>query len=213
MRRLILKMSISIDGFVAGPNGELDWIFTTTDEASTRWTMATVTQAGAHLMGSRTFQDMAAFWPTSTDVFAAPMNDIPKVVFSHDPSLRPDVSRTTAAFRDAMRRRTEPLPAPGSSPHFRSWAEAEIADGANLPAEVARLKAQPGKDLVAHGGAAFARALVTQDLVDEYRLLVHPVALGRGLALFADLPALRTLRLIEAIAFPAGAVAHLYGRD
>ena len=82
MRKLILKMSVTIDGFVGGPNGELDWIFQTLGEDATAWTMDHLSQAGAHLMGRRTFHDMAAYWPSSTVAFAAPMNDIPKIVFS-----------------------------------------------------------------------------------------------------------------------------------
>ena len=65
MRKLMLKMSISLDGFVSGPNGEIDWIFRTAGGDSTEWTVDTIRQAGAHLMGSRTYYDMAAFWPYS----------------------------------------------------------------------------------------------------------------------------------------------------
>jgi len=61
MRKLILKMSVTIDGFVGGPNGELDWIFQTLGEDATAWTMDHLSQAGAHLMGRRTFHDMAAY--------------------------------------------------------------------------------------------------------------------------------------------------------
>src|SRR5205807_9899151 len=81
MRELILKMSISIDGFVADPDGGLKWIFDGDPEAAA-WTVATVWNASLHIMGSRTFRDMAAFWPTSTEVYAPPMNQIPKAVFS-----------------------------------------------------------------------------------------------------------------------------------
>ncbi|HEX2510308.1 MAG TPA: hypothetical protein VHK66_07275 [Microvirga sp.] len=67
MRQLVLKMSISVDGFVGGPGGELDWIFPTYDEGATAWTVDCLWQAGVHIMGSRTFHDMAAFWPSSTE--------------------------------------------------------------------------------------------------------------------------------------------------
>jgi dihydrofolate reductase len=76
MRKLILKMSVSIDGFVAGPNGEADWIFRSMDEEGARWTVDTLWEAGLHLMGSRTYCDMAAWWPTSTEIFAPVMNEI-----------------------------------------------------------------------------------------------------------------------------------------
>ena len=77
----ILKMSISIDGFVAETDGGLKWVFGTDHEAKP-WTVETVWNASLHIMGSRTFRDMAAYWPASTEVFAPPMNQIPKAVFS-----------------------------------------------------------------------------------------------------------------------------------
>jgi dihydrofolate reductase len=81
LREVILKMSMSIDGFVGGPNGEIDWLFPTMDEEATAWTVENLREAGVHVMGSRTFRDMAAYWPTSMEPFAAPMNEIPKVYF------------------------------------------------------------------------------------------------------------------------------------
>ena len=87
MRRLILKMSVSIDGFVAGPNGEVDWMFRSRDEGGMRWVDETLRQAGLHVMGSRTYYDMAAFWPTANHPLAEAMNVIPKAVFTRQPSL------------------------------------------------------------------------------------------------------------------------------
>src|ERR1051325_7820269 len=171
MRQLILKMSISADGFVGGPNGEIDWIFKTFDAGATAWTMDTIWNAGAHLMGSRTFRDMAAYWPTSTEPFAAPMNEIPKVVFSKSGSI--GQATTTRALEDVTRLRTAPET---SAP--ASWTSPLIASG-DLAMEIPRLKQQDGKPLLAHGGASFEQSLAKEGLVDEYRLLVHPVALGR----------------------------------
>ena len=76
--------------------------------------------------------------------------------------------------------------------------------------EVARLKAEPGKDVLVHGGARFAQALTRLGLVDEYWLLVHPVALGVGLAMFRDLPKSIDLKLVQVKAFPGGTVAKTY---
>jgi riboflavin biosynthesis pyrimidine reductase len=72
-----------------------------------------------------------------------------------------------------------------ASPNAASWAEAQIANG-DLATEIGRLKQQPGKDIVAHGGAGFAQSIARLGLIDEYRLVVHPVALGAGLSLFTD---------------------------
>lgn len=205
MRRLILKMSISVDGFVAGPEGRLDWIFDTMDDGVTAWTLDDLRQAGVHIMGSRTFHDMAAYWPTSGEPFAAPMNAIPKVVFSRTGDTGP---KTTRGLDDARSRAT----APQVTPQRDSWTSARWAVG-DLAQEIAKLKAEDGKPIIAYGGASFARSLVALDAIDEYRLLVHPIALGRGLPLFTDLAAPRPLRLTSAQAFAAGAVAHVYTRS
>ena len=81
--------------------------------------------------------------------------------------------------------------------------------GADLAADVGSLKAEPGKDLVAHGGASFARALVRLGLIDEFRLLVHPVVLGSGLALFDSAGAF-DLTLLDATTFPSGIQGLVY---
>ena len=82
MSDLILTMSMSLDGFVADASGDNAFIFSSTSEDATAWTMDTLGNTAAHLMGSSTYYDMAAHWPESHSVFAAPMNDLPKIVFS-----------------------------------------------------------------------------------------------------------------------------------
>lgn len=208
MRRLILKMSMSLDGFVAGPQGEIDWMFPDRDAGSTAWVLETLRAAGLHAMGSRTFRDMAAWWPTASDPMAAPMNEIPKVVFTRR-GLAAGAGDTTTALRDAGRQRAAEGEAAGAaSPATRSWAEAEVVMG-DLADGIARLKSQPGRDILAHGGAGFARSLVAAGLVDEYRLVMHPVVLGRGLPLFTELAQPRRLERVATTAFPGGIVAHV----
>ncbi len=207
MRRLVLKMSVSIDGFVGGPNGEIDWLFRTMDEEATAWTVESLWQAGVHIMGSRTFNDMAAYWPSSTEPFAAPMNEIPKIAFSRSGTVGVGGRWTTRALVDA---RARVASQPGSaSPAVESWNTARVAT-ADLTEEVARLKQEQGKDVLAHGGATFAQSLVSLDLVDEYRLLMHPVALGRGLPLFTGLKKPIDLELVDVKRFSGGAAAHVY---
>ena len=83
MRRLILQTSVSVDGYVAALDKSHPWSEgSEEDEAFKRWILESVWAAGAHLMGRVTYEEMAAFWPTSTSEYAAPMNEIPKVVFS-----------------------------------------------------------------------------------------------------------------------------------
>jgi dihydrofolate reductase len=196
MRKLILKMNVSLDGFVGGVKGEIDWIFKNQSEDAKAWILETVWQAGVHIMGSRTYADMAAYWPSSADVLAAPMNQIPKVVFS-----RTGKATTTRALEDASR--AVPIENAGAS-----WEQPRVASG-DLATEIARLKQEPGKDLMAHGGAGFARSLVASGLIDEYQLMVHPVALGRGLPIFSELVRPLALTGVSTTRFAGGAVAHV----
>jgi dihydrofolate reductase len=206
MRELILKMSISIDGFVGSVDGGLDWMFRSTDPEATKWTVEAIRSAGVHAMGSRTFRDMASYWPTSTEAFAAPMNEIPKVVFSRSG----DLGDTTNALRDASRARDDEgrSSAPASAEILASWKTPRILSGP-LADEIAKLKQEPGAAIVAHGGARFAQSLVKLGLVDEYRLVVHPVALGRGLPLFSTLDAPLALKRVETRVFAGGVVAEV----
>jgi dihydrofolate reductase len=207
MRKLILKMSMTLDGFVAGPKGEADWLFRTGDAESTAWTVAAIAKAGLHAMGHRTYRDMAAYWPTSTEPFAPPMNDIPKVIFAR--GGLDTAGSTTRALEDARAQGTAHTGA--NAEVLRSWTHPRVATGP-LADEVARLKAEPGKDIIAHGGATFAQSLVQLDLVDEYWLLVHPVVLGHGLPLFSKAEKPLDLELVDLVRFPKGSAAHVYRR-
>ena len=198
MRDLILKMTLSIDGFVSSLDGRNTWMFGTDQEAKA-WSVEFIRNASLHVMGSRSFLDMAAYWPTATDPFAPPMNQIPKAVFSHQSSAVLEGIRAKAGTRQPAQ----------TQPGAESWAEAYVASG-DLAAEITKLKAQEGKPIIAHGGVRFARSLVAQGLVDQYALLVAPVALGKGLPLFSELGAPRHLELMSSKAFPGGAVAQIY---
>jgi dihydrofolate reductase len=209
MRKLILKMSVSVDGFVGGPDGEIDWVFQTMDESVTYWTMESLWQAGVHIMGSRTFYDMASYWPYSTEPFAAPMNKIPKVVFTRQGLIESfSEDFTTTAFKDASRRKGTDDPkqlVPGAE----SWTKVTVASG-DLVEEINLLKQQPGKDILAHGGASFAQSLVKAGVIDEYRLLMHPIVLGKGLPLFSEVLKPFDVNLVSTILFNSGAAAHIY---
>src|SRR2546428_14041989 len=83
MRQGALQMGVTLDGYVAGPGGEGDWGLPAEHPDVRAWKVASVRQAGTHIMGRVTYEEMAAHWPTSTDDYAEPMNEIPKVVFSN----------------------------------------------------------------------------------------------------------------------------------
>jgi dihydrofolate reductase len=177
MRNVVLKMDVSLDGFVGTSSGEVDWIFSSVDDELRAYRLDMLWRAGVHIMGRRTYEDMAAYWPTSDHPYAAPMNELPKVVFSK-------------TLQEA------------------TWKDSQVASG-GTGEELAQLKQQAGKDIVAHGGASFAQSLSRLGLVDEYRLFIHPVALGSGLPLVTD-PI--ELRLVGSRAFDTGVLALTYVR-
>lgn len=205
MRDLILKMSISVDGFVSDLDGRNTWMFGTDQEAKA-WSVEYIANAGLHIMGSRSFLSMAPFWPTSTLAFAPPMNQIPKAVFSRQ---GPAILGKVAAALDDISAKVGTGQSPEMQPGAESWAEAYVAGG-DLAEEIATLKAEEGKPIIAHGGVSFARSLIAQGLVDQFALLVIPVALGKGLPLFSELTVPKPLKLMNSRAFPGGAVAQIY---
>src|SRR5437870_87833 len=89
------------------------------------------------------------------------------------------------------------------------WAESRIADG-DLAGDIDRLKREPGGVILAHGGATFVDALVREQLIDEYRLVIHPVVIGHGTGMFGALRAPLRLDLIEARTFPSGTAINVY---
>jgi dihydrofolate reductase len=92
------------------------------------------------------------------------------------------------------------------------WPESRIARG-DTAEEIARLKAEPGDEIVAHGGVRFVQSLARLGVVDEYRLYVYPIAIGSGSSLFAGIEELQPLRLVSNRAFPSGAVELVYERS
>jgi dihydrofolate reductase len=184
MRKIVLMMSVSLDGFIEGPNRELDWQLVD-DELHSHFNEQ-LSGMGAFLDGRVMYELMAGFWPTAdTDPastgpmieFARIWRDMPKIVYSRTLE-RADWNATVVRDVD--------------------------------PEEVRRLKAEPGGDL-ALGGADLAAAFMRHDLIDEYRLYVHPVVIGAGKRLFpSDVEF--SLRLAETRTFGNGVVLLRYAR-
>ena len=81
-RKLVLKLHQSIDGYICTPQGDVSWIFADFDDEIARWEVDHLWQAGLHIMGRGVYEEMAEYWPTSTEPYAPPMNEIPKLIFS-----------------------------------------------------------------------------------------------------------------------------------
>jgi len=173
MRKLIYSMGVSLDGFIAGPDGEIDW--SAPDEELHRFHNQQARELGAHLCGRRLYEAMSP-WETAHEnpslaehelEFARIWKDTPKIVFSK------------------TLERVE-----GNARLVRGGAAAELA----------KLKQRPGKDL-AVGGAGLASTFMKLGLVDEYRLFVSPVVLGDGTPYFPALDERINLELVETRTF------------
>jgi dihydrofolate reductase len=166
MRKVVVQQFVTLDGFAAGPNGELDFVTETgaaTDPTSGPFVedqLAFIESLDTILLGAETYRMFAAYWPeqtTETQAIADALNATPKVVFSSTLESAP----------------------------WGNWEPARLVSG-SAAEEVRRLKAEPGKNMVVWGSLALSDSLMREGLVDEYRLQVCPVVLGRGKRLFED---------------------------
>lgn len=180
MRTLSLWMQMSLDGYTEGPNGELGR--PRLGPQLHGYVVDELRQMGTFLYGRKVYQMMAAYWPTAdTD----PSSNVYQVAYAKVWKQMPKVvfSRTLA---DA------------------GWNTSVIAD--DMAVAVTKLKEQPGGPLVFLGGARTAAQLVRSDLIDAYRIFVHPVVLGGGTRLFPDAAARAGLRLVETCEFDSAVV-------
>ncbi|MGE5264565.1 MAG: dihydrofolate reductase family protein [Acidobacteriota bacterium] len=184
MRKLILSTNMSLDGYLAGPGGDLDWVIA--DDELHDYYAAVLNRADAVLYGRVTYEIMANFWPTAPQdpslskselEFAHAINRIPKIVYS---KTLQNVGWKTTLMR------------------------------AVVPDEILKMKQQPGNDLLI-AGADLASTFIEHDLIDEYQLLVQPAVLGRGNPLFKDHRL--ALKLVSTQPFHSGAVLLCYQPD
>lgn len=185
MRKLIFLMHVSLDGLVAGPNGEMDWIKYNEDVAADVYSLHAATDTAIY--GRVTYDMMASYWPT---VLTNP---------NSDPTDRPHAVWLQTATKVVATR----------SPLNTEWA-GTVVIGADIAAEMAALKAQPGKDMWLLGSPTLAQTFMQLDLIDEYRLNVNPVILGRGKPLFGDLETPRRLSLVQSKSFKDGVIGLRY---
>jgi dihydrofolate reductase len=171
MRKVISFMHISLDGFVAGPNGEMNWI--KADQEIFEYVGKRISKGDTSLYGRVTYQMMESYWPTAGDKPTATKHDIEhskwyskvhKVVLSKTIE-NTDLTNTTI-----------------------------ISD--NLPDRINEIKQQPGEDILLFGSPTATHSLIQQNLIDGYWLFVNPIILGQGIPLFADIKNKIKLKLL-----------------
>lgn len=181
MRNVILSVQVSLDGFIARPNGALDWHLV--DGEVNEYAKDLLNSLDILVFGRVTYQLMADYWPTATindpveARIAERLNTLPKVVFS----------RTMKKVE---------------------WNNSRLARG-GIDEEILKMKQQPGRD-IGIGGTSIVAALAPLGLIDEYRILVVPVVLGRGKSLFKDITNNINLKLGKTRTFGSGLVLLVY---
>jgi dihydrofolate reductase len=188
MRKLIVSINVTLNGFMAGPNGNLDWHVPYWNEEMSRVASAQLGNADTILLGRITYNAMAGYWPAQQassyaareDVaFADMMNSYTKVVFSK--------TLTTVS----------------------NWSNSRLANR-SIALEINELKQQPGKDIMVYGSGKLTAALIRHNLVDEYHIWIHPVVIEQGRPLFKNLQEKLSLNPVQTKVFSNGVVLIQY---
>jgi dihydrofolate reductase len=188
MRKLIVSMNLSLDGYLSGPGGELDWHFNIWNEEMGQKILELLEKTDTIILGRLTYEVMAKYWtvkpleqnfPRQDLAIADKMNHYSKVVFS--------------------KTKKESL-----------WNHSTFVTG--IPQEeINLLKRQKGKDMILYGSGSLVSTLIRSGIVDEYHLWIHPVILGSGNPIFKDMQKPMKLILKESVRFESGVVANYYG--
>jgi dihydrofolate reductase len=185
MRKVILSNEVTLDGFFAGPNGELDWHIV--DEEFNQYAKDLLNNVDTLLFGRVTYQLMADYWPAAatnpstskSDLeIADKMNNLPKIVFS----------KTLQQVE---------------------WNNSRLVKD-NIAQEISKMKQQSGKDMVIFGSGSIVPTFMQYGLIDEYRIIVNPVVLGNGKPLFKGVNDKHNLKLLKTRLFDSGIVILFY---
>jgi dihydrofolate reductase len=188
MRKLIAALQVSLDGLIEGPDGELDWIGDWED------TFDLLSEIDTLVLGGGMYPGYEQYWMA---ILADPEGILP---LTGRPATKGEVEYARFADR---------------TPHFVlsktlnnvTWQTTRVVRDVT---DIWALKQQPGKHIHAVGGAAFVSSLMNEALIDELRLTVHPIVLGKGKALFKDVRERHELELVKAEPLPGGRVALTY---
>lgn len=176
-------MQMTLDGFVAGPNGELDWMVDDREESVSKKLTDPADSCDIILMGRKMTPDFINYWENVLD--NQPENQ-----------ERPLAERMVT-MRKIVFSRTQT--------HMKG-RNVEVENG-DLAETIQRLKNQPGKDIIVYGGATFVSSLIDLDLVDEYYIFTNPIAIGKGLSIFKDQ---KRLELVSSMTLKNGTVCSKY---
>jgi dihydrofolate reductase len=190
-RKMIAALQVSVDGFIEGPDGEKDW--------ADSWASALelIPDVDTFVLGGRMYPDYGKYWES---IYANPDRVPP---FQEQIPSKSEIAYAQLAAKT-------PHIVLSTTLESVTWPTAQIFRDV---AALRTLKGQPGKNMYVVGGATLVASLLNEDLIDELRLIVHPIVLGKGRALFSGVNERRSLDLVEAKATDSGRVVVTYRRS
>ena len=181
MRKLKLQVQMTVDGYIAGRNGEMDFMVWNWDDELKQYVEDITEPVDCIILGRKLAEGFIPHWaavaanPDDPEYSAGKkFTDTHKIVF-------------TKTLNES------------------EWDNTVLAKG-DLVGEITKLKQQDGKDIIAYGGATFVSALIKQGLIDEYHLFINPVSIGNGMAIFKELDSQQDLTLVKSRSFDCGIV-------
>lgn len=185
MRKLKLQVQMTVDGYIAGPNGEMDWMIFDWDDELKNYVIIITEPVDCIVLGRKLAEGFIPYWKTVAENPDDPQvsagkkfTDTHKVVFTR--TLDKSV-----------------------------WDNTVLAKG-DLAGEITQLKKQDGKDIIAYGGATFVSALIKQGLIDEFHLFINPAAIGNGMTILKEPDSKQNFTLIKSTSFECGIVVLHY---
>jgi dihydrofolate reductase len=181
MRKVMVFMMTSLDGYISDRDGGIDWHVV--DEKFNEFAVRQLDAMDTIIFGRVTYEGMASYWPTD-------------IAVKNDPEV-------------AERMNAKPKIVFSRTLNKADWNNTRLIKD-NIPAEIAKLKQQPGKDLIIFGSSNLSASFINLGLIDELRIMVSPVVLGNGIPLFGGVDQPLKLSLLKTEAFSSGNVLHYY---
>jgi dihydrofolate reductase len=185
MRKLKLQVQMTVDGYIAGTNGEMDWMEWNWDDELKQYVAEITEPVDCIVLGRKLAEGFIPYWAA--------------VAANHDDAQFTEGKKFTDTNKVVFTKTLDKS----------AWGNTVLAKG-DLIDEITKLKKQNGKDIITYGGATFVSALIKQQLIDEFHLFINPTAIGNGMTIFKELESKQNFTLVKSASFNCGIVVLNY---